>query len=280
MPGQELQNFRKKYPQYSDINDFDLANMLAKKYPESYGDLPEKHLVSNVSKNIVETVKSNIPSLLPKEEKKYTAVSESTNTPVAQGKAAPTPSVLSQAITPAEDIMGGLGAVISVPTDYLAQTGWVGKEIAQGIKQPFENADWLMNQGSDLVARGLSSIGIDLPKVGTPEEDKRLQGLANNTALLVAMGKAGKPSIENDVLQQREVLINKLREKNAPEVKKDLISQIKEKDNQLETIKKEKQNAETVRSNEGQVQETRTIGEVSKGKGSERFTTASTQNIR
>ena len=39
---QELENFRKKYPAYGDIDDTTLAGMLAKKYPKAYGDLPEK----------------------------------------------------------------------------------------------------------------------------------------------------------------------------------------------------------------------------------------------
>ncbi len=38
----ELENFRKKYPQYSDIDDATLANKLAQKYPDAYGDLPGK----------------------------------------------------------------------------------------------------------------------------------------------------------------------------------------------------------------------------------------------
>lgn len=38
----ELDNFRSKYPQYADISDADLANKLASKYPDAYGDLPKK----------------------------------------------------------------------------------------------------------------------------------------------------------------------------------------------------------------------------------------------
>lgn len=38
----ELDNFRKKYPQYNDLGDAELAGMLAKKYPDAYGDLPGK----------------------------------------------------------------------------------------------------------------------------------------------------------------------------------------------------------------------------------------------
>lgn len=38
----ELQNFRKKYPDYNDVDDATLAGMLAKKYPDAYGDLPAK----------------------------------------------------------------------------------------------------------------------------------------------------------------------------------------------------------------------------------------------
>jgi len=37
----EIQNFRQKYPQYEDMDDVTLANQLATKYPEAYGDLPD-----------------------------------------------------------------------------------------------------------------------------------------------------------------------------------------------------------------------------------------------
>lgn len=37
----EIQNFRKKYPEYNDLDDLTLANKLAAKYPE-YSDLPAK----------------------------------------------------------------------------------------------------------------------------------------------------------------------------------------------------------------------------------------------
>lgn len=39
----ELQNFRAKYPQYNDLDDNALAGMLAKKYPDAYGDLAVKY---------------------------------------------------------------------------------------------------------------------------------------------------------------------------------------------------------------------------------------------
>lgn len=42
MPVQELINFRQKYPEYKDIDDTTLANKLASKYPDAYGDLPSK----------------------------------------------------------------------------------------------------------------------------------------------------------------------------------------------------------------------------------------------
>lgn len=42
MAVRELQNFRKKYPQYKDIGDKELATKLATKYPDAYGGLPAK----------------------------------------------------------------------------------------------------------------------------------------------------------------------------------------------------------------------------------------------
>ena len=38
----ELDNFRKKYPMYGDLSDSVIADKLAKKYPNAYGDLPGK----------------------------------------------------------------------------------------------------------------------------------------------------------------------------------------------------------------------------------------------
>ena len=42
MPIAELENFRRKYPDYGDMSDAELAGKLAAKYPEAYGDLPDK----------------------------------------------------------------------------------------------------------------------------------------------------------------------------------------------------------------------------------------------
>ena len=40
MPIPEFEKFRQKYPEYNDIDDIDIANKLATKYPDAYGDLP------------------------------------------------------------------------------------------------------------------------------------------------------------------------------------------------------------------------------------------------
>jgi hypothetical protein len=50
MPVIEIDNFRKKYPDYNDIDDMTLASKLAEKYPDSYGDLPQK---VGMSKSVV-----------------------------------------------------------------------------------------------------------------------------------------------------------------------------------------------------------------------------------
>ena len=49
MPVIELDNFRKKYPDYNDIDDTTLAGKLASKYPDAYGDLPNKVTASSTS---------------------------------------------------------------------------------------------------------------------------------------------------------------------------------------------------------------------------------------
>lgn len=45
----ELDKFREKYPAYNDMSDADLANSLASKYPDAYGDLPTKLAPVDVS---------------------------------------------------------------------------------------------------------------------------------------------------------------------------------------------------------------------------------------
>lgn len=42
MPIPELQKFRRKYPQYNDLDDFEIADRLARKYPSAYGNLVQK----------------------------------------------------------------------------------------------------------------------------------------------------------------------------------------------------------------------------------------------
>jgi 2'-5' RNA ligase len=42
MPIKEIEVFRKKYPQYDDLDDNTIATKLATKYPDAYGDLVEK----------------------------------------------------------------------------------------------------------------------------------------------------------------------------------------------------------------------------------------------
>ena len=55
---QLLDTFREKYPGYNDLNDSDLADMLSKKYPDAYGDLPG--LVGNETTQI-EPIKKEEP---------------------------------------------------------------------------------------------------------------------------------------------------------------------------------------------------------------------------
>lgn len=50
MPVAELDKFRAKYPQYSDMQDIDLATKLATKYP-AYADLPKKVAMENNAAN-------------------------------------------------------------------------------------------------------------------------------------------------------------------------------------------------------------------------------------
>ncbi|MDD1776244.1 MAG: hypothetical protein LUP94_02695 [Candidatus Methanomethylicus sp.] len=64
---QELDNFRKKYPDYNDLGDAELAGMLAKKYPDAYGDLPSKIKPSAEVKEkpgVLSRAASNLPGSL------------------------------------------------------------------------------------------------------------------------------------------------------------------------------------------------------------------------
>jgi len=54
----EIENFRKKYPDYNDMDDATLASRLAEKYPDAYGDLPGK--VNSVSSPVILKPKENI----------------------------------------------------------------------------------------------------------------------------------------------------------------------------------------------------------------------------
>lgn len=55
MPIAELDNFRKKYPQYGDMSDADLASSLAKKYPDAYSDLPSKLTPENPAQSTLQS---------------------------------------------------------------------------------------------------------------------------------------------------------------------------------------------------------------------------------
>lgn len=54
----EIQNFRQKYPQYNDMSDGELAQKLASKYPDAYGDLPGKVKTSQGSGMFGKAVKA------------------------------------------------------------------------------------------------------------------------------------------------------------------------------------------------------------------------------
>lgn len=54
MPVKEIEAFRAKFPQYSDLSDGELSLSLAKKYPDSYGDLPQ--LVARESNSKIKEV--------------------------------------------------------------------------------------------------------------------------------------------------------------------------------------------------------------------------------
>lgn len=92
MPIAELQNFRTKYPQYSDISDGDLAQKLATKYPE-YSDLVGKvgggRQISSVpesefqSKNVaMETAKGTIGTIARSGGSALKAIGQSVRHPI------------------------------------------------------------------------------------------------------------------------------------------------------------------------------------------------------
>lgn len=59
----EIQTFRQKFPQYDDMDDFEIANKLATKYPDAYGDLPDKLSVVTQIPMDTELSAGNFPSM-------------------------------------------------------------------------------------------------------------------------------------------------------------------------------------------------------------------------
>jgi hypothetical protein len=119
MPITELENFRKKYPQYSDMDDGALAERLAAKYPEAYADLPAKVQPSSPQ-----------PEIDPNE----TVISQGAGERVRPGQIASQASEpqMEQEIQPQEwkDLPGNIpGSAVQF-----------GKDIYQAARHPVETA--------------------------------------------------------------------------------------------------------------------------------------------
>ena len=62
----ELDNFRAKYPDYNDVDDVKLAGMLANKFPDAYGDLPDiVKIITEIPDTMVSSRQAGIESIRP-----------------------------------------------------------------------------------------------------------------------------------------------------------------------------------------------------------------------
>jgi hypothetical protein len=124
MPVPELANFRQKYPDYNDLSDADLAGMLAKKYPESYGDLPAKvGTGSSVAPNSLAADPMNMTGAERKkwarEREKFTANTGTLGTQIRQNLFDPNQEyVTDEPVAALTKSLGNtVGSIVSMPKD-------------------------------------------------------------------------------------------------------------------------------------------------------------------
>lgn len=99
----EIDNFRKKYPSYNDIGDSELAGMLAKKYPDAYGDLPNKIVAKQELPGTHEEISKDIISQFEQREepKPFEQVASLKGSdPVATGEPRPGAETISTVARP------------------------------------------------------------------------------------------------------------------------------------------------------------------------------------
>lgn len=107
----ELKNFRKKYPQYNDLDDEAVVKGLEKKYPKAYGDLPEKYSTYKGTTKVKTVEEPIAPVEEPKQpeitygKEKYNPVqgidafsSKGQQLPIMQSNVSPDPNVMNQSL--------------------------------------------------------------------------------------------------------------------------------------------------------------------------------------
>lgn len=312
MPVPELEKFRTKYPQYADIKDTVLAEKLATKYPDAYGDLREKVKFQsfNPEGDGYDFQNAEKYNLTPDETGHYPSRVPETGL-LLKGKNHPTFSKTLEAekklgyeVYKGKD--GRYYSKIAGTTDKETDILSGAKNIAEGIKHlntaftfvdALEQPGKLTNQGISKIGSGdigggfldivegvLSLGGIadaaikEIPVVG-----QGLSNVLNSPFIAYEQGKRLIDAGLNKLGTSEEVKRLGLGEDTANKITRglDIVNQLgvayltgkvvgglknKYKTPELKLIEESK-NAESIRSNEGQIQERGTTGESGKSKG-------------
>lgn len=122
----ELVKFREKYPGYDDLSDEDLAGRLAAKYPDAYGDLPDK-----------------LQGLGPKsKDGKFQGMGGEFGGTGASGEWEKPPSGIGHlANVAARGVYKGASALVGAPVDLV--------NLAVGAEKPVGGSDWIMENVFD-----------------------------------------------------------------------------------------------------------------------------------
>ena len=159
----ELTNFRKKYPMYDDLDDSTIASKLAAKYPDAYGDLPDK----------IKTIKAETPDFSAPELGDSLELTDTTA--IQETTAQPTNFNVPEEPKPAE-----LGEPLKMLAQYSPEVAkkMVEKNAGAGVKEP-RPIDENMTEGL------IPKTDLENSPLG------RMLGMALSTPLTMAEGIAG-----------------------------------------------------------------------------------------
>lgn len=198
----ELDNFRKKYPQYNDIDDTKLAGMLASKYPDAYGYLP--NLVS-AGQIPAEPIIEELPEMVSHQQG---VIPEQPQTTAGGVLGAVTRGAAPYAMGAGAGALlgapvGGVGAVPGAlaGTGAVALADVVGDPIVMGVNK-------LLGTDYTLPSQALSDL---FTRMGVPEPDTEAERVVQSTASGAA-GAGGFVSLGNALLKSSAPKVKKLGE--------------------------------------------------------------------